>query len=115
MSSAPQSAAQSAIFHPGFGEKLKRAREALGMTPTDVAAKLKLGARQVEALEAEDFAHLPGDVFTRGFVRNYARLVEVDSEQLIVPVDIHAVVAENVTAPSEGVIFSSPGLRRWVL
>jgi len=58
---------------------------------------------------------LPGEVFTRGFVRNYARLVELDPEQLIVPVDIHAVVSETVTAPSEGLIFASPGLRRWVL
>lgn len=108
-------ALQPAVFHPGFGEKLKLARESLGLTPADVAAKLKLGARQIEALEAEDLAHLPGDVFARGFVRNYARLVEVDPEQLIVPVDIHAAVAETITAPSEGVIFTSPGMRRWVL
>lgn len=108
-------ASQPAVFHPGFGEKLKLARESLGLTPAEVAAKLKLGARQIEALEAEDLAHLPGDVFARGFVRNYARLVEVDPEQLIVPVDIHAAVAETITVPSEGVIFTSPGMRRWVL
>jgi len=108
-------ASQPTVFHPGFGEKLRRAREALGLTPAEVAAKLKLGPRQIEALEAEDLAHLPNDVFTRGFVRNFARLVEVDPEQLIVPVDIHAAVAETITAPSEGVIFTSPGMRRWVL
>ncbi|MDP2833966.1 MAG: DUF4115 domain-containing protein [Pseudomonadota bacterium] len=108
-------ASQPMVFHPGFGEKLRHAREALGLTPAEVAAKLKLGPRQIEALEAEDLAHLPGDVFARGFVRNYARLVEVDPEQLIVPVDIHAAVAETITAPSEGVIFTSPGMRRWVL
>lgn len=108
-------ASQPTVFHPGFGEKLRLAREALGLTPADVAAKLKLGPRQIEALEAEDLEHLPNDVFTRGFVRNFARLVEVDPEQLIVPVDIHAAVAETITAPSEGVIFTSPGMRRWVL
>jgi cytoskeleton protein RodZ len=108
-------ASQPGVFHAAFGEKLKRAREALGLTPADVAAKLKLSERQIEALEAEDLTHLPGDVFARGFVRNYARLVEIDPEQLIVPVDIHAAAAETITAPSENVIFSSPGLRRWVL
>ena len=108
-------ASQPGAFHAGFGEKLKHAREALGLTSADVAAKLKLGARQIEALEAEDLSQLPGEVFTRGFVRNYARLVEIDPELLIVPVDIHAAVAETITAPSEGVIFSAPGLRRWVL
>lgn len=107
--------APSSIFHPGFGDKLRLAREALGLVPSDVAAKLKLGERQIEAIEAEDFAHLPSEVFIRGFVRNYARLVKIDPEQLIVPMDIHAVVSDTVTAPSEGVIFSAPGLRRWVL
>jgi cytoskeleton protein RodZ len=119
MSAAAQTAAHSAtpsaIFHPGFGDKLRQAREALELTPADVAAKLKLGARQIEALEAEDYSQLPGEVFIRGFVRNYARLVELDPETLIIPMDIHAVVYETVTAPSEGVIFASPGLRRWVL
>ncbi|MDO9226676.1 MAG: DUF4115 domain-containing protein [Pseudomonadota bacterium] len=105
----------SAVFHPGFGDKLKLGREALGLTFADVAAKLKLSERQIEAMEAEDFAHLPGEVFSRGFVRNYARLLNVDPALLIVPVDIHAAVAETITAPSENVIFSSPGLRRWVL
>lgn len=105
----------SGIFHPGMGDKLRRAREALGLGVGDVAAKLKLSERQIEAMEAEDFTHLPGEVFSRGFVRNYARLLKLDPEQLIVPVDIHAAVAETITAPSEGVIFASPGLRRWVL
>ena len=108
-------ASQPGAFHAGFGEKLKHAREALGLTAADVAAKLKLAERQIEALEAEDLSQLPGEVFTRGFVRNYARLVEIDPELLIVPVDIHAAIAETITAPSEGVIFSAPGLRRWVL
>ncbi len=105
----------TAVFHPGFGERLRQARTALGLTPAEVAAKLKLGSRQIEALEAEDLAQLPGDVFTRGFVRNYARLVKIDPEQLIVPIDINATIAETITAPSEGVSFASPGLRRWVL
>ncbi len=113
--SAARIDAQAAIFHPGFGDRLRAAREALGMSLPDVAAKLKLSERQVEAMETEDFTQLPGEVFSRGFVRNYARLVKVDPGQLIIPVDIHAAVAETITAPSEGVSFASPGLRRWVL
>jgi cytoskeleton protein RodZ len=110
-----EASACSSIFHPGLGDKLTRARVALGLGISDVAAKLKLSERQIEAMEAEDFAQLPGEVFSRGFVRNYARLLKLDPEQLIIPVDIHAAVAETITAPSEGVIFASPGLRRWVL
>lgn len=105
----------NSAFKPGFGEKLRQARETQGLTHADVVTKLKLGPRQIESLEAESLDQLPGEVFTRGFVRNYARLLGLDPEQLIVPLDPHAVVAETLTAPSEGVLFSSPGLRRWVL
>ncbi len=100
---------------PGFGARLQAAREARELSAADVAAKLKLSARQVEALEAEDLSHLPGEVFLRGFVRNYARLVEVDAEQLIAPIDAQATVSETITAPSAGVAFTSTPMHRWVL
>lgn len=61
------------------GEQLRQAREALGLQVGDIAQTLKLGSRQVEALESGDWQHLPGQTFIRGFVRNYARLVQVDS------------------------------------
>ena len=62
---------------PHVGEKLRLAREALGMSATDMAHALKLGQRQLEALEAGNWLGLPGNTFVRGFVRNYARLVNI--------------------------------------
>jgi cytoskeleton protein RodZ len=105
----------SEAFQPGFGARLKAGREEKNLAVADVAAKLKLTGRQVEALEAEDMSHLPNEVFVRGFVRNYARLVDVDADSLIAPVDVQAAVAETITAPSAGVVFASNGLRRWVV
>ncbi len=105
----------SEVFQPGFGARLKAGREAKNLAVIDVAAKLKLTSRQVEALESEDLSHLPSEVFVRGFVRNYARLVEVDADNLITPVDVQAAVAETITAPSAGVTFTNSGLRRWVV
>ena len=105
----------SEVFQPGFGARLKAGREEKNLAVADVAAKLKLTGRQVEAIEAEDLSHLPNEVFVRGFVRNYARLVDVDPDSLIAPVDVQATVAETITAPSAGVTFSSNGLRRWVV
>jgi cytoskeleton protein RodZ len=84
------------------------------MSLADVATKLKLTVRQVEALEAEDTAHLPGDIFLRGFVRNYARLMDLDPDELIAPMDAQATVSETITAHSEGVTLGSSGLKRWV-
>lgn len=105
----------SEAFQPGFGARLKAGREEKKLAVADVAAKLKLTGRQVEAIEAEDLSHLPNAIFVRGFVRNYARLVDVDPDSLIAPLDVQTTVAETITAPSAGVVFSSNGLRRWVV
>lgn len=69
------------------GEQLRRAREACGMTVQDVAQTLKLGIRQVEALEAGDWHQLPGATFIRGFVRNYARILQLDAAPLMAALD----------------------------
>ncbi len=103
----------SEVFQAGFGASLKAAREAKNMALADVAAKLKLTSRQVEALEEEDFDHLPSEVFVRGFVRNYARLVGLEPDSLIAPVD--AQVSEVITAPSAGLHVGSNGIRRWLV
>ena len=58
------------------GVRLARARETLKLGTADVARQLKLSIGQVEALEAGQFERLPGAVFVRGFIRNYARLVK---------------------------------------
>jgi len=105
----------SEAFRPGFGAELRVAREAAKLGVADVAAKLKLTVRQIEAMEAEDFSRLPDPVFTRGFVRNYARLVSVDPANLIIPVDIEHTVTESITAPSAGVSIATRRLRRWLL
>lgn len=105
----------SEAFRPGFGAELRVAREATKLSVADVAAKLKLTPRQIEAIEAEDHARLPDPVFARGFVRNYARLVGVEPANLITPVDYEHTVTASITAPSAGVSIATRGLRRWLL
>jgi cytoskeleton protein RodZ len=69
---------------PGMaGALLRAARESAGMTIDAVAQHLKLAPRQVKAIEDGDYAELPGRTFTRGFVRNYARLVHLDPERVV--------------------------------
>ncbi|WP_341648617.1 helix-turn-helix transcriptional regulator [Thauera humireducens] len=60
------------------GAALRAAREARGESVAEVAFALKLNPRQIAALEADDFAALPGTAFVRGFLRNYARYVGLD-------------------------------------
>lgn len=68
---------------PGVGQQLRMAREARGLSRFDVANSLKLGPRQVEAIEAEDWQSLSCTTIIRGFVRNYARLLNLDPEPLM--------------------------------
>ena len=75
------------IAETPVGEQLRQAREARGLQIADISQTLKLGPRQVEALESGDWQHLPGHTFIRGFVRNYARLVQVDSAPLMAQLD----------------------------
>ena len=66
-----------------IGQQLRDARVERGLSLHDVADRLKLSLRQLEWMEAGDFARLPGATFVRGFVRNYARFLELDSAPLM--------------------------------
>lgn len=88
------------------GEQLRLARQSRGLAVTEVAQMLKLGERQVEALENGNWAGLPGHTFVRGFVRNYARLLQIDSAPLMIQLDTTlekpaAALAEQEFRPAE--------------
>lgn len=99
----------------GFGRKLADAREAKGLTVAQVAEQLKLSGRQIEAIEAEDYSRLPAPVFVRGFIRNYARLVELPIETLPAVAEIPAAPTETITAHSEELYFRASPVRRWLV
>jgi cytoskeleton protein RodZ len=66
-----------------LGSKLALAREAKQLTHQDVSNTLRLSLKQVVDLENSDFAALPNPMVTRGFIRNYARLLDLDAEPLL--------------------------------
>jgi len=68
---------------PSAGMVLRAARDGAGLSIDAVAQQLKLAPRQVQALEDDDFAALPGRTFVRGFVRNYARFVGLDPDEVV--------------------------------
>lgn len=66
-----------------LGEVFSDARNAKKLALKDVSNNLRLSIKQIEALENNDFASLPPAVITRGFIRNYARFLELDAEPLL--------------------------------
>jgi cytoskeleton protein RodZ len=109
----------------GPGARLRAAREAAGLSLDQVAQQLKLAPRQVKALEEESFGELPGRTFSRGFVRNYARLLHLDAQDLLahLPDVAQAPALESPTLHSTGSMIaelpsasaSRPGLGRWLI
>ena len=65
------------------GAALAVARAAQNLSVADVARQLKLSVSQIEALEAGAFDKLPGPIFVRGFIRNYARVLKLDPEEML--------------------------------
>lgn len=65
------------------GDVLRAAREARGEDVATVAAKLKMRRDQLEAIESGDYAKLPGRTYVFGFVRSYARYLDLDADALV--------------------------------
>ncbi|MCL2871662.1 MAG: DUF4115 domain-containing protein [Betaproteobacteria bacterium] len=65
------------------GALLKTAREAAGLSIDNASRLLKLAPRQIQALEQQDFDLLPPRTFVRGFIRNYARLLNIDADTVL--------------------------------
>lgn len=97
--------APAATAAQGFGASLMQARKKRVMSVEDAAAELNILKRHVEALENEDYAALPQYAFARGFVGNYAKLLGLDSDEIIrqfeagYPSDLRADSPQNIKAP----------------
>jgi cytoskeletal protein RodZ len=66
-----------------FGARLKREREKRKITLDDISVATKIAPRFLVALETDQFDQLPGGIFNKGFVRSYARHLELDENQTI--------------------------------
>ena len=65
------------------GARLKRAREAMGMSVADLVARTRVQERFLRAIESDDFAGLPGRAYVFGFARSYASQVGLDPDDII--------------------------------
>lgn len=70
------------------GELLKVERERQGFSEKQVADRLHITMHYVRAIETDCYAKLPGTVFTRGYIKNYALLLGMDKDQLVALFDL---------------------------
>jgi len=65
-----------------IGETLRRERLRRNLDLEQISRELKISRRLLDAIESEQFDRLPGAVFAKSFVRQYARLLGLDEEDL---------------------------------
>src|SRR6476659_8698478 len=66
-----------------FGEELRREREIRDISLKEIADATKISKRFLEAIERNDHKTLPAPVFTRGFIREYARYLGLNAEEMV--------------------------------
>ena len=104
---------------PNLPERLTAARERKGVDLYRAERDTKIRARYLAALERGDYRELPGSVYTKGFLRNYALYLGLDPDEILLqwrrergdPKEAPAVLAvpRPIAAPRPGLTFS-PGL-----
>lgn len=71
----------SSVANPG--EILRQARERKGMSLSHVANQLHFTENALRLLEDGAFDQLPGHTFSRGYIRAYAKLVNLDQSEMV--------------------------------
>jgi cytoskeleton protein RodZ len=79
------------------GGALRAAREKQKLSVQDVASQLRLGVKQVDALESDRYDKLPQPYIVRGFIRNYAKLLKIDATPIL---EAYSTLVPNTTPQS---------------
>jgi cytoskeleton protein RodZ len=66
-----------------FGEQLRAAREARGVTLRQISDHTRIPMRYLEAIENNDYKPLPGGIFNRSFIKKYANYIGFDEAAAI--------------------------------
>lgn len=66
-----------------LGKYLSDARKARDLDLRDAAQQTRISVNYLKALEEEDFSRLPGEVFVKGFLKNYSRFLHLDESEVM--------------------------------
>lgn len=99
-----------------LGEKLTKFRSEARLTIGDLAKATKIQGKYIEALERGQYEKLPADVYVRGYLRSYARALNMDESMLVRLYDQERNITSNIRPeiPKKN-IFASPASRTYTL
>lgn len=98
------------------GQLLCSTRKARGLSIEEVARTIKFTPRQIEALERDDYASLPGATVVRGFMRSYARFLQLDADSVLAGYEsqMPKLAASMGVVSDIGASLPMPGKGGWV-
>ena len=67
----------------GIGEKLKEARQTKNISLKQVEKETKIRKKYLKALEDENFERIHGDIYIKGFIRNYGEYLDLNAQKLV--------------------------------
>ena len=68
---------------PALGERFRAAREARGLSLSEVAEQIRIRSVYLGAIEEENWSAIGAPVYVRGFLRTYARFLGLDPEEVV--------------------------------
>ncbi len=74
---------QTQSLMPALGEEFREAREARGLSLSDVAEQIHIRSVYLAQIEKENWSAIGAPVYVRGFLRTYARFLGIDAEQAV--------------------------------
>lgn len=77
------------------GKLLFAAREARGFSQEDIAKRLRLSVQAIQDIERDEFAQIGVRTFVRGYLSNYARLVNISDTQVLEALDASGLMASD--------------------
>ena len=81
-----------------IGTYLKKQREMRSISLEDISKATKINLKSLKALETDDFGFLPGQVFAKGFVRSYARVIGLDVDEALLQLEENLKEASGASA-----------------
>ena len=85
---------------PTLGEELKRRREERNISLADISEATRIGTRFLKAIESDNYSILPGGIFTRSFIRAYAKQVGLNEDEAVARYQLQ-VTSQTAEAPPQ--------------
>lgn len=98
------------VMPPGIGEQLKAAREERKLTLLEISDNIHIKVSYLEALERDDYEHMPVAIYTKNYIKKYGNYLGLDGEQLAER--FQSVSKQYSTFPSSSVPTSEKIMRK---